>query len=122
MNTSRYTPPRINTGDLRTKVEFYEYVPTEGPEAGEEVKKTLFVAWTKVDGVWLRDMELAKSNGTLSDLTISIRDPLKLYTPTNKHYLQICAAEYENVVYRVKQVKPNLQNRDFVEIIAEVSS
>lgn len=122
MNPSRYTPPRINTGDLRTKVEFYEYTPSEGPEAGEEIKNTLFVAWTKVDGVWLRDMELAKTNGTLSDLTISIRDPLSLYIPTNKHYVKIYAAEYENNIYRVKQVQPNLQNRDFVEIIAEVST
>ena len=122
MISKTYNPPRVNNGDFRTKVEFYEYVPVEGPEAGKEVKKTLFVSFAKIDEVWMRDLELAKYNGTLSDLTISIRDPYKLYVPTNKHLLKIYAAEYEGIVYKIKQVQPNLQSRDVVKIIAEVKS
>ena len=122
MISATYKPPRLNNGDFRTKVEFYEYVPTDGPEAGEEVKNTLFVAFAKIDEVWMRDLELAKHNGTLSDLTISIRDPYKVYVPTNKHLLKIYEAEYEGVVYRIKQVQPALQSRDFVKIIAEAST
>lgn len=122
MNPLKYTPPRINTGDFRTKVEFYEYTPSEGPEAGESLKNTLSIAWAKIEEVWLRDMELAKSNGTLSDLTISIRDPLGSFVPTNKHFMKIYAAEYESVVYQVKDVQPNLQGRDFVKVIAEVKT
>ena len=122
MISKTYTPPRITSGDFRTKVEFYEYEPVEGPEVGEEVKKTLFVSFAKIDEVWMRDLELAKHNGTLSDLTISIRDPYKVYVPTNKHLLKIYAAEYEGIVYRIKQVQPALQSRDFVKIIAEVST
>ena len=122
MISKTYTPPRITSGDFRTKVEFYEYEPVEGPEAGEEMKKTLFVAFAKIDEVWMRDLELAKYNGTVSDLTISIRDPFKVYVPTNKHLLKIYAAGYEKTVYKIKEVQPALQSRDFVKIIAEVST
>ena len=122
MISKTYTPPRITSGDFRTKVEFYEYEPVEGPEAGEEVKRTLFVAFAKIDEVWMRDLELAKYNGTVSDLTISIRDPFKVYVPTNKHLLKIYAAGYEKTVYKIKEVQPALQSRDFVKIIAEVST
>ena len=122
MISATYKPPRLNNGDFRTKVEFYEYVPTEGPEAGEEVKNTLFVAFAKIDEVWMRDLELAKYNGTVSDLTISIRDPFKVYVPTNKHLLKIYAAGYETTVYKIKEVQPALQSRDIVKIIAEVKS
>ena len=122
MISKTYTPPRISSGDFRTKVEFYEYEPVEGPEVGEEVKKTLFVAFAKIDEVWMRDLELAKYNGTVSDLTISIRDPFKVYVPTNKHLLKIYAAGYEKTVYKIKEVQPALQSRDFVKIIAEVST
>ena len=122
MISKTYTPPRISSGDFRTKVEFYEYEPVEGPEAGEEVKKTLFVSFAKIDEVWMRDLELAKYNGTLSDLTIRIRDPFKVYVPTNKHLLKIYAAGYEKTVYKIKEVQPALQSRDVVKIIAEVKS
>ena len=122
MISKTYAPPRISSGDFRTKVEFYEYEPVEGPEVGEEVKKTLFVAFAKIDEVWMRDLELAKYNGTVSDLTISIRDPFKVYVPTNKHLLKIYAAGYETTVYKIKEVQPALQSRDIVKIIAEVKS
>ena len=122
MISKTYAPPRISSGDFRTKVEFYEYEPVEGPEVGEEVKKTLFVAFAKIDEVWMRDLELAKYNGTVSDLTISIRDPFKVYVPTNKHLLKIYAAGYEQTVYKIKEVQPALQSRDIVKIIAEVKS
>ena len=122
MISKTYAPPRISSWDFRTKVEFYEYEPVEGPEVGEEVKKTLFVAFAKIDEVWMRDLELAKYNGTVSDLTISIRDPFKVYVPTNKHLLKIYAAGYEKTVYKIKEVQPALQSRDFVKIIAEVST
>ena len=122
MISKTYAPTRISSGDFRTKVEFYEYEPVEGPEVGEEVKNSFFVSFAKIDEVWMRDLELAKYNGTVSDLTISIRDPFKVYVPTNKHLLKIYAAGYEKTVYKIKEVQPALQSRDFVKIIAEVST
>ncbi|GAA0491286.1 head-tail adaptor protein [Salinibacillus aidingensis] len=122
MRKFEYKPPRVHSGELRTPVTFYEYVPKEGPYPGEKVKKVLYNAWAKIDEIWLRDVELAKSNGTLSDITIIIRDPQGDYIPTNKHYVEIDAPEYKNKHYNVTQAQPDMQNRDFVNVIAELTS
>ncbi|WP_299090349.1 head-tail adaptor protein [uncultured Metabacillus sp.] len=118
MQPFEYKPPRVGTGDLRTLVTFFEYAPNEGPLPGESEKRTLFVAWAKIDRVWLKDLELAKANGTLSDVTITIRDPQSDYRPTNLHYLEIDDPDYKDRVYNIKTAQPNLQNRQFIDIVA----
>lgn len=122
MRPFSYRPPRIHSGELRTRVTFYEYGAIEGPLPGESQKNVLYETWAKIDSVWLRDVELAKSNGTLSDLTIIIRDPREAYWPTNEHYVQVHAPEYEDLRYNVKQAQPDLQTRDFINVIAGVST
>ncbi|ENH96721.1 hypothetical protein J416_09494 [Gracilibacillus halophilus YIM-C55.5] len=122
MREYEYKPPRVHSGELRTPVIFYKYVPKEGPYPGEKEKKVLFKAWAKIDEVWLRDVELAKSNGTLSDVTIIIRDPQGDYIPTNKHYVEIDAPEYKGKHYNIKEAQPNMQNKDFINVIAELRS
>ncbi|WP_336866388.1 phage head-tail adapter protein [Peribacillus frigoritolerans] len=118
MQPFKYKPPRVNSGDLRTPITFYEYAPNNGPEPGESEKKVLHQAMAKVDHVWLKDMEMAKSNGTLSDITITIRDPQADYIPTNKHFLSIDDAMYRDKRFNIKHVQPDLQNKDFIKIVA----
>lgn len=118
MQPFKYKPPRVNTGDLRTPITFYEYVANEGPEPGESEKNTLYKAWAKIDNVWLKDLEIAKANGTLSDVTITIRDPQADFTPNNKHFLSIDASEYHDKRFNVKHVQPDLQNKGFITIVA----
>ncbi|ULM98807.1 head-tail adaptor protein [Peribacillus frigoritolerans] len=118
MQLFKYKPPRVNSGDLRTPIIFYEYAPDKGPEPGESEKKVLHQAMAKVDHVWLKDMEMAKSNGTLSDITITIRDPQADYIPTNKHVLSIDDTRYRDKRYNIKHVQPDLQNKDFIKIVA----
>lgn len=112
----------IDFSDLKVPVTFYEYVPNDSPEPGEKEKRTLHISWAKVDQVWLKDMELAKSNGTLTDLTIIIRDPLQDYVPTNKHYVSIDDLNYRDNRYNVKNVMPDIQDKRFITIVAELSS
>ncbi|WP_144528741.1 head-tail adaptor protein [Peribacillus simplex] len=118
MQLFKYNPPRVNSGDLRTPIIFYEYAPDKGPEPGESEKKVLHQAMAKVDHVWLKDMEMAKSNGTLSDITITIRDPQADYIPTNKHVLSIDDTRYRDKRYNIKHVQSDLQNKDFIKIVA----
>src|SRR5690625_2586418 len=118
MRKFEYKPPRVHSGELRTPVTFYEYEPKQGPLPDEKERKILFKAWAKIDNVWLKDLEIAKSNGTLSDVTITIRDPQSEYIPTNKHYLSIDAPEYIDKRYNIKHVQPDLQNRSFINIVA----
>lgn len=108
----------VKTAELNTQVTFYEYTPNSGPEPGEKEKQILYNAWAKINNVWMKDVELAKANGTLSDITIIIRDPQSEYVPTNKHYISIDTHEYTDKRYNVKQVMPDLQNRQFTTIVA----
>lgn len=122
MREFKYKPPRLHTGELRTMVIFYEYQENEGPLPGESEKQVLFRAWSKVDRVWLKDLELAKSNGTLSDVTITIRDPQSEYRPNNLHYIEIDDDDYQGVRYNIKSVQPNLQDKRFIDIVAGVKT
>lgn len=117
-----YKKPRANTGDLRTPVIFYEYAPSSGPEPGEEEERELYRCWAKIDQVWLKDIELAKSTGTLSDLTITFRDPQEEFIPRNQHYISIDAPEYRDKRYNVKHVRPDLQDKRFITVVAGLST
>jgi hypothetical protein len=117
----KYKPPRVHNGELRTPITFFEYAPNEGPFPGESEKRTLFTAWAKIDEVWLKDLEVAKSNGTLSDVTITMRDPQSEYIPTNKHYFSIDAPAYANKRYNIKHVQPDMQDKRFINIVAGLS-
>ena len=116
-----YKRQKTNSGDLRTPVQFYEYAPNDGPEAGELEKKVLYDAWAKIDEVWLKDLELAKSTGTLSDVTITMRDPLDDYSPTDLHYFSIDARGFRDKRYNVKHVIPSLQDNNFIVVVGSVS-
>ncbi len=122
MQPFSYKPPRVRTGDLRVPVTFYEYAPNEGPEPGEKVKRVLYECFAKVENVWMKDLEQAKSNGTVEDITITIRDPLDDYIPTNKHYLSVDARGYRDKHFNIKTDFPDPQNNAFIKVVAGVSS
>lgn len=113
-----YKKPRANSGDLRTPVTFYEFVPNQGPEPGESEQRILFESWAKVDKVWLRDLEQAKANGTLEDITITIRDPQSDYLPSNKHYIGVNDSNFFSKRYQIKSVQPDMQDKAFITIVA----
>ncbi|MDM8098663.1 MULTISPECIES: phage head completion protein [Oceanobacillus] len=121
MRDFKYKPPRVHSGQLRTPITFYEYAPNDGPEPGESQKSVLYECMCKVDRVWLKDLELAKSNGTLSDITITIRDPQGDYRPNNTHYLEIDDVDYKDLPYNIVTAQPNLQDRRFIDIVAKVA-
>lgn len=120
MQPFKYKPPRVNTGDLKTPVTFYEYAPNDGPEPGESEKSVLFFAWAKIDEVWTKDIEQAKQNQTVSDLTITIRDPYPDYVPLNEHYISIDHPLYINDRYNIKHVQADFQSKHFIKIIARL--
>lgn len=115
-----YKRPRVHNGELRTQIEFFEYKPVDGPYPDQYEHKSLFKCWAKVDKVWTKDLEQAKANGTISDVTITIRDPLPTYMPSNKHFLRIYTPEYDGKVYNIFEASPDLQERDFYRIIAKI--
>lgn len=120
LQKNEYRKRRTHSGELRTPVTFYEYKPASGPFPGEKEFKSIYDCMAKVDSVWLKDLEQAKTNGTLSDVTLTIRDPMGDYYPSNKHYLKIDAPEYEGYVYNIYSSQPDLQYRDFINVVAKL--
>lgn len=114
----QYERPRVQSNDLRTWVKFYSYEPNPGPEPGESKSSVQYEAWARIDEVWSRDVAQAKSNGTLSDITLTIRDTHGEYIPSNKHYIEVDMPEYRGKHYNVKHTQPDPQNRDFIKVIA----
>lgn len=121
MRKFEYRHPRVHSGELRTPVKFYEYRPKrDSPLPDEYEYKELYSCMAKVDRVWLKDLERAKSNNTVSDVTLTIRETHGEYIPTNKHYVRIDAIEYKDFVYNITSSQPDLQNRDFITIVASL--
>ena len=113
-------PPRAGVGELRTPVTFYAYSPNATPEPGEAEKNILFETWAKIDHVWLKDLEQAKANKTLSDVTIAIRNPQPQYVPTNNHFFSIQAPGYENFRYNIEHVQTDFPVSQFMTIVGRL--
>jgi len=122
MRKFEYKPPRIHSGELRIPVTFYEYTPNPGPEPGESKKNTLYDCMGKIDEVWMKDLERAKTNGTVEDITITIRDPLDDYLPSNKHFINVDARGYKEKVFNVKHAFPDPQHNAFIKIVGGIKS
>lgn len=117
-----YKKPKIKSRDLNTPVKFYSFKEVEGPEPGEEEDELLYSCWAKVEKVWLRDLEQAKANGTLEDITIKMRDTMGEFSPSNSDYLVVEGPEYTGKYYDVKSVQPDLQDRRVVVVVAAISA
>lgn len=122
MRPFEYKPPRVHSGELRTPITFYKYEPIPGPEPGEQKENILFKCMGKVDEVWMKDLEQAKTNRTVEDITITIRDPLDDYLPTNKHYINVDARGYKEKVFNVKHSFPDPQNNAFIKVVGGIES
>ncbi|MGY3716782.1 phage head-tail adapter protein [Sutcliffiella cohnii] len=122
MHLFKYKPPRVKTGDLRVPVTFYEYAPNEGPEPGEKQEKVLYECFAKIDNVWMKDLEQAKTNGTVEDITITIRDPLDDYIPSNKHFISVDARGYRGKQFNIKSNFPDPQDNAFIKVVGGIKS
>lgn len=118
---NEYKPPRLRSGDLRIPVTFYEYEEKIGPLPGQKEKKILFECQAKIDGIWLKDLERAKQNGTVSEVTVIIRDPIGSYIPTNKHFIKINDVLYPES-YNINHVQPDVQDRSFINIVGKLAT
>lgn len=107
--------------ELNTRVTFYKFSPNDGPEPGEEEMQVLHSCWASVEKVRARDLEQAKANDTLEDVTIIIRDSRMDYVPRNSHYVGIDDGRYFGKRYNIKTYQPDLKDKRFMTIIAEMS-
>lgn len=103
--------------ELNTRLTFYNFQAHNGPEPGEEEIAILYSCWGAVDKVWLKDLERAKENGTLEDMTLTIRDPRAEYIPDTTHYVGVDDGRFFGNRYGIKTVIPDMQDKRFMTVV-----
>ncbi|WP_217971490.1 hypothetical protein [Staphylococcus xylosus] len=88
MNNYKFKPRKLNAGDFRTPITFFEY-KRSGPYPDEEEKDNLYSCFAEMYSPSMKDREVLSSFNTSVGMTIVIRDPLQTYIPNNKHIVEI---------------------------------
>lgn len=109
---------KINSGELRTPATFYIYGPAPGPYPGEDEIQIAYECFVRVDEVFKSQLEQAKANNTLNDVTLTMRDPLETFMPEEKHYVAINHRGYIGKKFDVKKVQPDSKNFGYLTVIA----
>lgn len=120
MNPTGYRRPKRTAGDINTPVKFLGARPKPGPYPGQTVEVELARSWASVDEIWAKDIELAKSTGTLSDVTIYIRNPFGGYMPDTRDYFELDVQGYHGKQFAIADVKPDLRDKRLVRIVGRL--
>lgn len=119
-----YKKPKINSGSLKTRVEFWGFVPNDGPEPGEEKNEKLYECFSLAYNPSIKDMEILNAKGTKEGLTIKIRDPHQDYIPTNKH--KVVIDDYRALPigkeWEIIDVSPDFEDNRFIKIVLGATS
>src|SRR5699024_8973926 len=122
MRDNTYRKRRVLAGELGTPVTFYKFVPKEGLLPGEEEKEELLFVLAKVHSIGAKDIALAKQNGNSTALHIPNPYPFAEYITNDGHYVSIDDLHYKDKRYKIREVQPDVQDRSFINIIAERNS
>lgn len=117
-----YKKPKIVAGELNTPVSFFEFVPSAGPEPGNEEKKVLYQCTAQLYKPSMKDRDILNGLGTREGVTLKIRDPYLDYLATNKHKATIDDYRYKNKVWEVKDVSYDFEDNNFDKVILGVTS
>lgn len=122
MLNPKYKKPKIDNGDLRTQVEFYEVVANGSYPNQTEVSK-LYECLALAYNPSQKDREILNVNQTREGLTLKIRDPLKAYTPLNTHQVKIHDYRYDaKKTWEIVDVAYDFEDNTFIKIVLAVSS
>lgn len=99
------------------KVEANEFMPSTHVEEVE-----VFSCYARVDNVFLKDLEQAKANGSINDLTVIIRDTQGEFMPQDNMVFTIDGKTFSSKKYEVKSVQPFYQDGRFIAVIGADAS
>lgn len=117
-----YKKPKVSSGELKTPVIFYEYVPNDGPEPGDIEERELFRTMCEAYNPSMKDMEILNATGTKMGLTINIRDPLSTFQPNNKHVVEVQDLMFvDNNRWEIVTVQGNTQDHRLLKIILKAT-
>lgn len=116
----------LDTSDLNTRIQFFEYVAADGPEPGEVEKNVAWECWAEVYEPSMKDIESLSTTNVLYSVTVRFRDPRGEYKPTNKHYLAVLDESYKDdegnyVRFNIKKIHPDVKDKRFIKVVAEAT-
>ena len=115
-----YKRRKVNSGDLRTPVTFYEQTPNDDGEPGNMPTVAVFDAWAQVYGASEKDRTYLSTNDKSEAVTIKIRDPGAEFVPrADTQTVSIDDYRYQNKDWNIKNVRPDFENNEFIVIVLE---
>ncbi|WP_239255419.1 phage head-tail adapter protein [Listeria ilorinensis] len=120
MKPFKYTSPDIQSADLRTPVVFYGAKPNKGPEPGETTDEKLYACFGDVYNPSAKDLSILEGTETEEAVTVKIRDTRGGYLPSTSDYLVLDDWRYRGKEFAVKSVGPDLENNNYIKVIAGV--
>ncbi|MDN6491162.1 MAG: phage head-tail adapter protein [Leuconostoc sp.] len=115
-----YRAPKVKTGDLRTPVSFYRYIPHHGPEPGEEEEELVHSCYAEIYNPSMKDRDILTGIDVKQSVTINIRDPHEDYMPSNKDYVEIDDRRYQGLRWNVYDVRNDFTENAFITILLVV--
>ena len=117
-----YKKPKIDSGDLRTKVEFWRKTGS-GPLPGSSTEKKEYECMAQVYNPSMKDMEILSVKGTKEGLTIKIRDPHEDYLPLNTDFVKVDDYRYGiEKEWNIVDVSFDFEDNRFVKIVLGATS
>lgn len=117
-----YKKPKIDSGDLRTKVEFWRKTGN-GPLPGSSTKEKVYECMAQVYNPSMKDMEILSVKGTKEGLTIKIRDPHEDYIALNTDFVKVDDYRYgTEKEWNIVDVSFDFEDNRFVKIVLGATS
>lgn len=114
----------VNTGQLRTPIQFIRAAPNDGPEPGESGTELLFECLGLAYSPSAKDQDYLTSHGAKLGVTVKIRDTGGEYDPSTEHMAVIDDRRYYKngrpITWKIKQVAPDFEDNRFVKIVLGV--
>lgn len=117
-----YKKPKIDSGDLRIKIEFWRKTGS-GPLPGSSKKEKKYECMAQVYNPSMKDLEILSVKGTKEGLTIKIRDPHEDYLPTNTDFVKVDDYRYgTEKEWNIIDVSFDFEDNRFVKIVLGATS
>ena len=109
-----------NFNKLKTRIGFINTLSRVGGKPGKTYQENvLYSCWASIENVWLKDLQHAKTTNSESDLTITIRDPLKTFEVKKQHAIKILNGQYKDKIFDISLVQRDYQDSHYVILICK---
>lgn len=115
MAQMRFKSRKVNSGDLRTPVIFYEF-QNVGPYPDDVEKAELFKCFAETYSPSMKDREILGVTESTQGLTIVIRDPIQSYTPRPKHVVKVEDYRLETQNFDIYDIRLDTPERGYITL------